>query len=234
MSDLVQLAISRSTRPAWLKKKTNRQRRLREHREYIELHSPELADLPRGLVVDLGCGPGELLEIAQEMGHDALGVDATSGAGGMGDDYLQVSRAFVETKGLQVDYVGLWEFLTNRVFLPGPNRINGACVLVNSRGSIEQCFSEYMDGPSADVEPNWSRRSWREDGRTRQAFEMLFRAVFLMLRPKGRFVVHANGASNVDWYDRIVTRSGREAGLVECFRKPPTIHAWEKAPSCDS
>ena len=46
---------------------------VREHQEYIDAWCPELRRTAPGLVGDVGCGCGELLEIARPHGHEILG-----------------------------------------------------------------------------------------------------------------------------------------------------------------
>src|SRR5690606_26418783 len=55
----------------WLARKVDRERRLKEHRAYMERYCAELDG--KGLVIDIGPGPGEFLELCRAKGHDILG-----------------------------------------------------------------------------------------------------------------------------------------------------------------
>ena len=62
---------------------------------YVELFPP------RGVVVDLGCGRGEFLELLEKSGRTALGVDSDSGMAGE-----------AQRKGLKAITADLFAFLS--------------------------------------------------------------------------------------------------------------------------
>jgi SAM-dependent methyltransferase len=225
----------------WLRKKTDRPRRLKEHRDYLKEYAPELATMRHGLVIDLGPGPGELLEFARELEHEVLGIDAATGRGGMGRAYLLASRIITDAKHLQVEYAGVlgvvrrWRVGEPQVrpdeAEPKMNEIltrGGTTALVNSRGSIEQIFSDYMEGRPHDEHHMASDMFWRiSDKLTRNAMRDLFSWINHQLRPGGVFLCHLNGSTNTaeaeTWLDRIAGNAGLMAVQVQ-----PRLHKWMK------
>ena len=217
---------------SWLANKTDRLRRLREHAEYVQKYCPEITTIePKGLVLDIGPGPGELLEIARYYGHEIFGIDAADDTtGGMGREYLEYSQLMTERQKLNVEYCNFRWWLEN-VLSYGTvewRDMPASCVLINSRGSIEQAMSEYMDGVPHDVHHDCKRLAWRENGETSDAFEGMFTKLKKMLRPGCCLLIHANGCANVEYYDKLVLESAERAGLRLAMYESPTLHKWVK------
>ena len=204
-------------------KKTDRARRLRENSEYIERYCPQLMPLEPMVVIDIGPGPGEFLEIARSFGNEVHGIDARTGDGGMGAKYLRYSELMTDRQELSVDYYGLGRWIKDI-----STSWHGAADLINSRGSIEQAMSGHMDGPPHDEHHKCDRLSWNEGGETRDAFDELFAAFNRMLRPGGKVLIHANGAANVDFYDELVTDVAEANGMFLELCKRPRLHRWVK------
>lgn len=203
----------------WLRRKTDRARRMAEHQAYVDKYLPEIKTSSPGLVIDIGPGCGELLEIAQQHGHAAIGVDAPNGAGGMGDAYLKSCRLMHQRQGLNVEYMdALGWFARNR-----PSNV----VAISARGSIEQVFARYMDGEPHDRHHNCRLLEWRFDNATHCAMRAMFRTIADMLRPDGILMIHANGAKNSSEYDKQVQIAAGEF-LTLLHTEPFTIHKWGK------
>eukprot|EP00913_Durusdinium_trenchii_P013432 g12613.t1 len=196
-------------RDAWLSQKLDRPRRLREHLDYVNRHVPCLGQTAPGVVFDLGPGAGELLEIARWMGHTAHGIDAESGTGGMGDEYLEACRLIWERQQLSVSLCGGARFFDE----PQPATAIGQTVLINSRGSLEQSFSQHLIGPPHDAHHDARRMSWRIDADLREAFNKMFQCAARLLRPEGLLLIHANGARNGAQADELLRRRPRVAWI---------------------
>lgn len=213
----------------WLSRKLDRDRRLREHIAYLEEHVPDVLDQESepGLVVDIGPGAGETLDICRVLGHDILGIDAENGRGGMGDKYLRASQLMCQRQGIPVRYCGLMALAEDF-----DESLRGQCVLVNSRGSIEQALSDFMDGPPHDEHHDRSQLRWRNDERTYYAFHRVFSAFYRLLHPGGILLIHANGShpDTQDWYHAMVL----EVALDQGFGAPEKcsdnhrLHLWRK------
>lgn len=203
----------------WLKRKTDRTRRLAEHWAYVEKHLPEIVTEPSGIVIDIGPGCGELLEIAREYGHEHIGVDSPDGVGGMGGKYVAACKFRHEQQGLRVEYMDALGWFAR-------NRPTGV-LAVNFRGSIEQAMSRYMDGEPHDKHHDCKQLAWRFDNATYCAFRALFRTISDMLRPGGVLMIHANGAKNSHEYDTEVRKVAEEF-LDLVHHEPPTVHKWRK------
>lgn len=226
----------------WLREKLRRDRRLREHGDYLERLAPWIADVEPGLVIDIGPGGGELMEICRELGHDILGIDAATGHGGMGRKYLEASRLLTASRNLPVAYVGL--FLAIRTGLDPWRHDESSChadwiesggqaALINSRGSLEQVFAQYMEGPPHDEHHTASQMTWRlRDKMTMKAMRGLMDWAAFQLRPGGVFLCHLNGSINTEQAEQELDRRAITAGLL-AERVGPRIHRWTKPETSD-
>lgn len=212
----------------WLHEKLRRDRRLREHGDYLERLVPWIADVEPGLVIDIGPGGGELLEICRELGHEVIGIDAVSGSGGMGAAYLEASQLLTKARGLQVNYCGIWCHAKTGVVFG-----KKGAVLINSRGSLEQVFSDYMDGPPHDEHHKASQMTWRlGDKMTVTAMRRLMDWAAFQLRPGGVFLCHLNGSTNTERAELDLDMQAMKAGLQAEYVEPK-IHRWTKPEASD-
>lgn len=211
----------------WVRWKTDRIRRFREHAQYLLQYGRELLDLQSGgLVIDLGPGPGELLEIARAMGFDAKGYDSKDGVGGMGPKYCAASRLMHTRQRLDVCYGGLDAFIHRY-----DQKIEdaGRAMLINSRGSIEQAMSRHMSGPPHNWHHNVRLLSWKQMGSTFDGFVCLFVAFRDALAVGGSVLLRANGSANDSYYDRTVIGAASEAGgLKLVMHEKPLLHKFVK------
>ena len=198
----------------WLRRKLDRERRVREHVEYLDRWCPEFWTFEgSGAVTDLGCADGVLLDLAREMGYEVMGVDACSGEGGMGDDYL---------RGHSVFEAGAQHF-----FKTCPAAGDG--LLVNSRGSLEQMFADYMEGPPHHLHHDCKRLWWRlSDYRLLdQALGRMFRWVAAELKPGGVMLIHANGSANHDEFAPLLLGAA-ERELLELADHNDRLFKWRR------
>jgi hypothetical protein len=226
----------------WLRAKLDRQRRLREHRDYLREHCPNLGDEEPGLVIDIGPGAGELLEFARNLRHATLGIDAPDGEGGMGDAYVRACEIITERRQIPVErsrlfgVVRRWKMKVEQLSpsvwtstLSAALGTGGEAVLINSRGSLEQAFSEYMEGPPHDKHHKAANMHWRINDRlTRNAMRDFAAWVAHQLRPGGRFVAHMNGSTNTAEAETWLDRAAHNAALI-IERSEPKVHVWEKS-----
>lgn len=212
----------------WLRDKLDRDKRIHEHLGYIARYVPEFYRLPKGLVIDVGPGPGEFLEIARANGHHILGVDASTGDGGMGDSYLAASKLMSRRQNIPVRYVGFQNWLNE-----DHAAIEGSAVLINFRGSFEQAFSDYLTGIPHDEHHCAKKLDWRIGSRTEARFLEAFRLFERLLSPGGILLIHANGTGSREsqlWYDRTVQMCGEEADLELVMRPSARLHRWWRKP----
>lgn len=214
------------TRNTWLRRKLDRRRRVQEHCQYVANWLPELETSPPAVVVDIGPGLGELLEIAQHFGHQAIGIDARSGKGGMGDDYLLACRLMHERQGLQVHYTGLQDWLTDS---SNYRDILNAVLAINMRGSIEQCFAHLLAGPPHHEHHKANRLVWRDELHTFAAFRNMFSIFRVLLKPNGVVLIHANGTGSresEEMYDRLLRQAATTAGLETVLSSELRLHKF--------
>lgn len=200
-----QAEYDRLSQDEWLRRKTHRGRRLEEHWSYLREHAAELW-VTGGTVLDIGCGPGETLEIARALDHPIHGVDAPDGIGGMGNEYVRMSRLMHERQQIPVTYSGLLRFLAE----PPPHLV-GACLLINFRGSIEQCLADYMAGDPHHLHRDCKLLTWKPE-----ALDILRAAIVSLtslLQPNGHILVRANGSGNDSVYNQMMRGAGEYANL---------------------
>ena len=204
---------------SWLERKTDRQRRMVELREYLDQYLPEVqacGDMKR--FIDIGPGPGELLELAQAHGMWAIGYDAVEPEGGMGSKYLEVSRLSHQLRDLNIEYCEP-ELTAETVFTQN----NGSAYVINMRGSIEQVLCHLMEGEPHHVHQDCNRLSWK----TNEAAEGILQFLRLMkkcLSSSGRLMIAANGAANTSWYDQLLMTHYESVGFSRVKRFDERTH----------
>lgn len=204
----------------WLSRKTDRKRRLKEIFQYINDHATEVKKAQNGIVIDVGAGPGEFLEIARHYGNAVLGIDAATGEGGMGFGYLRASQLLTTRQGIPVEYTGFLDWLHEDALV-----MTAAASFINFRGSFEQCFAHRMHGDHR-AKMDCRFLHWNEDGATRDEFLSMFCRLKRVLQPNGCILIHANGSASDDWYDVTIQSAAREAGFTLLKRESKTLHKW--------
>jgi len=173
----------------WLIKKLDLHRRRVDHFQYMSRHFS--FDIRGATFVDLGPGTGESLEIAQSLGATAIGIDAASGEGGMGDPYLAVCREIVKSRNLDVRRVGA---------LAIDRELKQESVdFINSRGSIEQILCKWMRGEPHHIHQNCNLMHWKSN--CHLGIGSFLEKCAKVLKPGGSLLIHANGAANTEVYD---------------------------------
>lgn len=214
-----------ATETEFVRRKTDRGRRMHEHQEYVSRWLLDAFHQSPGLVIDIGPGCGELLELARAAGHDILGVDAPEGDGGMGDEYLAACRLMHERQRIPVVYMRLLDWLAQETVI---GEFAGRCVAVNFRGSIEQCFSDYMLGEPHHVHQDAKRLAWREDEATAETIDAAMLRLASLLRHGGHLAIAFNGASNSEWASRTFDDAGIAAGLTLKLSDGDRVKVWVK------
>ena len=195
----------------WLRRKVGRDRRINEQGQYLLDNVPEVLGMDEEdlHVVDLGCGPGELLEIARHYRFKPYGVDAQSGAGGMGDDYLRVAALMCSRQAIPTYRFGYDAWLNSGF----PKALTGKVALINSRGSWEQMHAALMDGTPHDQHHRADRMTWRL-GPSLETYAMKEMATLrACLHPRGVLLIHGNGAVNHADYAKVLLHAANAAGL---------------------
>lgn len=214
----------------WLKHKTGRKRRIAEQFSYLTANAPHVFETEPGLVIDLGCGPGELLEICRAAGHEILGVDADdSGKGGMGWKYVQLSRLVCEKQNIPTMRLGLFGWLNDYSI----ERMAGRAVLVNARGSWEQMFAEFQDGPPHDEHHDSKKLRWRLDDALADRINLALTSLKRLLREDGLLLIACNGASNHKAFEELLANRAHAAGLdltSDTRMKTEKIYAFRERP----
>jgi SAM-dependent methyltransferase len=211
--------------PKWASRKLDMPRRRRELIGYIKRWLTELREMEPGLVVDVGCGPGDLLDLCREMGHSIVGIDARCGRGGMGDPYLSQCR--IERKKLRIPVleIGMSQFKEGGQDR-GPLALSGQAVCINLRGSIEQCYADFMLGDPHHLHHDCRRLDW--DIRIPDFRRLCFQAERL-LRVGGILMIAANGTRSTDrWYDAQIREAAEHSGLKLIDHDGLLFHKWVK------
>lgn len=182
----------------YVSKKYNREKRLTKKLAYIKNYLPEFYnDIQNGIIVDLGPGPGEFLELFREKGYSAIGFDTKIGDSYMGDEYLKISRLMVERQRLDVRYVGV-ETLLNFPFE------DGEVLLVNSQGSIEQIFKEFLIVKPCKIHKDYRRISWDMSDKMIERITNFFKEIYRILKKDGVCLIYGNRTKNNKPYANLI------------------------------
>jgi hypothetical protein len=226
----------------YVKSKCDRKRRLREKRIHIADLCHHLQSQEPGLVIDIGPGPGEFLEVCRSMGHKVIAVDAPTGEGGMGDDYVELSALMLERQQIQTWRTGLMGFCRTYwgeddaiLKTPGgvvsmPNvrdQLQGSAVHINLQGSVEQCFAKFMAGPPHHIHKDCKQLFWDISVALIAEWRHMFYTFSDLLRPDGHILIYANGAKNTGEYETSIAEVAGTCGL-ELVLHSPRIHKWKK------
>ena len=187
----------------YLSRKYNREKRIKDHIDYLNNLCPELFQNGphRSLnVVDIGPGPGELMEIARALGYNSIGFDAKLDDCEMGVPYIKLSKLLVDRQKLDVRYCGFENVLSE---LPVENN---STILINSRGSIEQVFKKHLTGVPHKQHHNARQLTWSLSTGMINDFTCLFTEAARILVSGGFFIIHGNGATNIDDYHKMILR----------------------------
>lgn len=207
--------IGKLLKDPWLSKKTNRNRRVSELNAYAMKYLPEMDDRKLGGFLDIGPGPGELIEIAMAKQMDAYGWDADTPEGGMGDAYLEFSRLSHELRDLDVYYSN--DFSAIEV------RFRNALSIINLRGSIEQVLSGCMNGSPHDKHHNCNLMEW-DMKRGRAGIKSFLKCMRAALLDNGILMIAGNGARNTEWYDNTISALYSECGFTRLKRFDSRTH----------
>ena len=210
----------------FVRQKYDRARRLSEKREYLNRFLPEIIDpgLPKGIVVDIGPGPGEFLELCRLLGHEVRGVDAPSGVCGMGEPYLQLSRLMTDRQRIPVEYCGLASWIERGAEVFPPQSV----CLINSQGSIEQACSHLMDGTPLDMHHDCRKLRWRVGDELDEFFCRMMRVFDRWLAPGGIILIYANGAANTRAYRRSIECAAEGVGGLQLVQHRKRLLKWAK------
>ena len=210
----------------WLREKLNRQRRIAQQLAYLTAHAtPEfrIADSrPKGqVVIDLGCGPGELLEIARYYGYEIYGVDAAAGNGGMGDAYLQAASLLCSRQDIPTYRWGFAPWVRSSF----PGLYKGHAALINARGSWEQMHADWMYGEPHHVHHRADLMRWKIDGTLASAMMQEFRVLHNCLHPDGCLLIHCNRAANHDEFEPLMLEAAEVVGL-KLVKQDQGLYKW--------
>ena len=216
----------------YLSKKYNRNKRIKEKRAYMGKITPELKHCKGKLVLDIGCGMGEYLEIVRDLGHRGIGIDAKLNDCEMGNEYIKMAQLMRDRQDLPIFYMGFDNWLQSadrdqRTDFPiiMPNSV----YYINSQGSIEQCLKDYMEGPPHLLTKDASQLKWKIEERTWDIFYKMFQEFDRILEDGGYVVIWGNGAKNVESYDNLILETAKKFPAFKLFKKDgKRFHKFKK------
>ena len=204
----------------YVSKKYNRENRIKEKQKYI---SKYFSGIKEGCkILDLGPGPGEFLEVFREKGCDGIGIDALLDDSEMGNEYMRLASLMTKRQKLDIRYVGV-ENLNN---LPFEDETFG---VINSQGSIEQIFRDYLVGVPHKEHKNCNKLAWSLDSNMKKAFMDFFKEAHRILIKNGILLIYGNGAKNTSDYDAFIRGILEEQKLFSLvLSEHGRLHKMEK------
>ena len=196
-----QLSFNKVKQDPYIAKKYNRENRIKDKKEYVNEFLPEVKKGGQ-LVVDIGPGPGEFLEVCRSFKNSILGIDAAEGDSEMGNNYQLLSKLMTERQNVPVMYVGFENLIANE---KTPFE-DGSVGVINSQGAIEQVFKDYMDGPPLREHLNSNLLSWRIDSNLEGVFIKFYDEIARILVSGGVCLIYGNGANNTEDYNKMIKR----------------------------
>lgn len=216
---------SRLAAGEFLSKKYDRERRIRDKVAYVREYCAGLENgghVEGGLVVDVGPGPGEFLELCRAWGYQVLGIDTNDGTGGMGSEYVRLSFLMHTRQNIPVYYGGLLEAIEKLSITPG------AAVMINSQGSIEQCLAKHMDGPPHDEHHDCSRLSWRIGLALRRDVRDMMDGFGRWAAPDGMLLIYANGSANHEEFSALLREAADASGVWLPTLQSGRLFRWRR------
>lgn len=214
----------------YLQEKYNRERRLVDKAEYIDTYCRILHGQPHGTVVDVGCGPGEFLELCRARGWTIFGIEApVPAACGMGDKYHELSRLMCARQHVPVDWSGIHSVCDDLATGNCP-RLAERVALWNFQGSWGLCWARHLIGTRPMNQP-WKAPSlsWDIGGELIKRWTAALAIMRDTLLPDGAIVVVDNqygDRESMDRYCRGMIRAGGLAGLFLKRNDAPNVHVW--------
>jgi len=186
------------------RKCANRKKRIKDIKDYIISLAPEILsegnrNLNNLLVIDIGPGPGELLEVARNHGYNHLGYDALIEDCEMGNEYIRYSYLMSKRQNLNIEYCDFYKKIGS---LNIPEK---STALINSRGSIEQVFRSHLEGIPHKQHKDAQQLSWIIDDKLKEKLILMFEEFCKILVINGVILIHGNGAKNVDEYHQLLS-----------------------------
>jgi len=208
----------------YLSKKYNRKRRIKDKRKFMGEMTPELKHCTDKIVLDIGPGMGEYLEICREFGHKVYGIDAEIDDCEMGNEYIKMSKLMIDRQKIAVKYIGFDRYLDGA---PAYHFLDGSVFYIVMQGSIEQCFKDYMTGPPHRKTKKASGLKWKTDKPTWDIFYKMFEEFDRILVDGGYIVIWANGSKNNVEYDDMILRTAKKFPAFKLFKKiKKTFHKF--------
>jgi hypothetical protein len=192
--------------------------------------SPGLAiKQPAGGVVDVGPGFGHFLEVVRDLGCPAFGIEATTGDGGMGDEYLALSRLLIQRQRLPVMCIGFRNWLA---LVRKDSGVAADKQLINFQGSWAQCWSHHLGGVPHHVNHNAGEQYWLWGDTLTEAWTQAFITMCGLLLPEGHILIVANRTGDAECqrrYDQEIVDCADSAGLECAMREGGYVHKFRRA-----
>jgi hypothetical protein len=209
----------------FIKRKYNRERRIKDKIAYIEEWTPEVMQ-GNGFVVDIGSGPGEYLELCRFFGNKIQGFDARIDLSMMGNNYIKLSMLMSERQQIPIMFDDFLNVIRSEGSIE-PNTVT----IINSQGAIEQIFKQYIEFPEDFNSEGWipsHNGFWVGSKKCQEDFDAMFLCFNKWLLPNGKIVLYPNGSKNDHVFDALMLnalkktkelRIEEEKGRLKIIRK---------------
>lgn len=203
----------------YLSKKYNRERRISDHKKYMNNCTPEIKHCTGKNVLEVGPGMGEWLELCRDYGHNVMGIDAVIDDNEMGNEYAQMSKLMTDRQELNVLYTGFDRFLLMDIEYRQGIIPNMSIFYINMRGCVEQCFKDCMTGPPHKQTKDCSQLAWKVTQETWDMFDLMFFEFDRILEDGGYIYIWANGSANNPVYDNFILETLKKFPQFQLYKK---------------
>lgn len=191
-----------------LAEKVDRQKQMRRFEHYVSQYLPELH--AGGMrILDIGTGAGEMLEVAQRMRNDAVGIERPRSQRAehyrlWWQTYLRLVELIHEQRRLAVWYVDLWAIIAG--MCPG---LRGPFHAINCRNGLQHIFKEHFDKTGAGL---GAFGRWIFTDAFARDWRIVIDWCSEMLVSGGTILLASRGARNLDEYAEWTRMQAAAAG----------------------
>ncbi len=203
------------TSDPYVKKKYNRTNNINRFNHWVSNYLPEVKTGGK-VVMDIGPGFGEFLEICRSYGNEVSGIDASMDViSVMGNEYMRCAKLMTERQKLDVLYYGFDKLIEEGGIKYPDNHID----IINSVGCFEMMFKKFHIGEDLNKHRNTSLVSINPTDECKEYLLKIFREMYRVLKINGCFIIYFNTIKNMkEFSDFMVSSVNNNVGGLKLVK----------------